>query len=152
MLDLRRGETTAADEATAAREIAQQIGNDKAAFALVFASCAYDPAKLALELTSAMAPVPVFGCTSIGEIGSKGFGRGGTVGMSMAAEGLRVGVGCARDISRAALSSGHQAVNEAVSGIGATPQDLVPTRAKNFPSWLGGILTLYRVRPTGAHT
>ncbi len=128
MLDLRRGETAAMDEATAARELADQIGNSDAAFALVFASCAYDPDLISLELTRALAPVPVFGCTSIVEIGPKGFGRGGIVGLSMAADNLRVGVGCAGNISRAALSSGHQAVNDAVRAIGATPQDLIPAR------------------------
>ncbi len=128
MLDLRRGETGAADEATAARELADQIGNVNAAFALVFASCAYDPARLALELTRALAPVPVFGCTSIGEIGAKGFGRGGIVGLSMAADNLRVGAGCAGSISQGALSSGHKAVNDAIRAIGATSQDLTPAR------------------------
>jgi len=128
MLDLRRGETAAGDEKTAARELADQIGNAEAAFALVFTSCAYDPDKIALELTRALAPVPVFGCTSIGEIGAKGFGRGGIVGLTMAANKLRVGVGCVANISKGALSAGHQAVNDAIRGMGATPEDLATAR------------------------
>jgi hypothetical protein len=128
MLVIKRGESRATGEDEAARELAAQIRNDDAAFALVFASCRYDPAKLSLALTRELLPVPVFGCTSIGEIGANGFGVGGIVGMTMAAPGLRIGVGCVPHISRGALSAGHTAVLDAAQGLGCTPYDLAPNR------------------------
>jgi len=123
-----RGESWLRDPAAAADELGAQIAHDNAAFALVFASCAYDPDILVGELSRVFGSTPVVGCTSIGEIGRGGFGRHGMVGLTVSKSAVRVGIGCASSISKGAFRAGHAAVVEAASALGVKPADLAPGR------------------------
>lgn len=124
----RRGYTARGDERSAARDIARQIAQPDAAFVLAFASCHYDPHAIARELQRALDPVPVYGCTSIAEIGPFGFATRRCVAVSVASRRLRVGVGCASGISAAALRAGHRAICRAAQDLGRQPDELTPSR------------------------
>lgn len=122
-LVVRRGFSTAQDEGGVARELAEAIADPSAALVLVFASPAYDASRLAAELAGAMAPTPVVGCTTAGEIGPTGFVSGSAVAMSLAAPSLRVGIGCVSPLA-SGFRSGGAAVRQALAELGREPGEL----------------------------
>jgi hypothetical protein len=128
VVQIRRGTASGASEAAVAAELASQIADPEAVFVLAFASATFDPPRMAAALARAFAPVPVFGCTSIGEIGDRGFGCQSVVGVSLSSPGTRLGAACPRHISRNALSGGHQAVLAAAAVLGRRIDELSPKR------------------------
>ncbi len=115
---VKRGVSHERDEVGAACELAAAIGNPRAAFAIFFASPAYDPDRLACEVALALGPVPAIGCTTAGEIGPEGFTSESVVGMTIEAPALRVGLGLGIEISRSAFRGGSGAVRSAVTSLG----------------------------------
>ena len=95
MLVVKRGASRRPDPRAAVAELAEAIGDPEAAVALLFASPDYDADKVAAAASEALAPVPVLGCTSAGEIGADGFSSGGMVGLTLRSPRLRVGAGLA---------------------------------------------------------
>lgn len=68
--------TNAREPSTAARELAEALRHPRLGFVLFFCSVEYPLADLAEALQTAFCDVTVIGCTSAGEIGVKGYGRG----------------------------------------------------------------------------
>ena len=63
----------AQDPATAVAELAAAIGDAPLAGALVFCSNTFDRAALARELATGLPQVPLYGCTSAGELTERGY-------------------------------------------------------------------------------
>ena len=80
---VRRAEAMA-DDAQAAEALAQQLGAGPFALVVVFVSpqCP-DVAGLLAQLGTALAPAPVIGCTTAGEIGAQGYAEGLAVAMAL---------------------------------------------------------------------
>src|SRR3954465_14782124 len=79
---LRRGMSDALDPRVAARELADSLCPAQAGFALVFCSPHYDLPALAEALAEAFGDLPVFGCTTAGEITPMGYRSGSITGVS----------------------------------------------------------------------
>ena len=118
MQDVRRAVSYARDPKRVAAELADSVANPSAVVVLMFAAPRWDMNELAHEMASAMSPVPVFGCTTAGEIGAAGFTTDGVVCMSLASDRLRVGAGLATGLSQSALGAGREATCMAAASLG----------------------------------
>ena len=116
-LAVRRGCSRNPDVGVAVAELAAAIRNPEAAVALVFASPGYDADRVAALTAEALAPTPVWGCTTSGEIGATGFFRGGMVGMTLGSPRLRAAAGLAVALRRSPFSGGHQATRSALEAL-----------------------------------
>ncbi|HTM19291.1 MAG TPA: FIST N-terminal domain-containing protein [Kofleriaceae bacterium] len=128
MLAVQRGSSRRRDVAEAVAELAGAIRDPSAALALVFASPEYDSDRVAALTAEALAPTPVWGCTTAGEIGADGFSRGGMVGLTLASPRLRVAGGLADGLRRSPFSSGSHATAAALDGLGLDRAALHPRR------------------------
>lgn len=128
MLRVRRAATRVPEPEAAAAVLAAGVAASDVALTLVFASPRYPPDAFARALARAFDPIPVYGCTTAGEIGLDGFSEGGAVAMSIGSERFRVGAGLADDLARSALSSGRQATLEAARALGRVPEELSASR------------------------
>lgn len=88
-LCVRTAETRTTDEHRAVADLRAALDGDSASVVLVFCSASYDLARLARELRGAFA-VPVFGCTSSGQLGPGGFQKSGITALSLTSDDLRV--------------------------------------------------------------
>src|SRR3970040_99762 len=127
-LAVRRGGSRNRDVGAAVAELAGAIGNPEAAVALVCASPCYDSDGVAALTAEALAPTPVWGCTTSGEVGAEGFFRGGMVGLTLASPRLRAAAGLAVGLRRSPFSGGHQATRAAVDALGLGPGSMHPRR------------------------
>jgi hypothetical protein len=70
----------------AAAEIASQFPSDGLAMALVFVSPFYDPHIFIAEITKSLGPIPVFGCTTAGELAPDGWVDNSVVALGFSAQ------------------------------------------------------------------
>jgi hypothetical protein len=70
----------------AADEIARQLALNKLAMVVVFVSPFYDPEVFIAELSRRMPDVPIFGCTTAGELAPRGWDEDSVVAMGFKAE------------------------------------------------------------------
>lgn len=128
MLDVRRGVSHAENPKRVAAELAEAVGNPEAVAVLVFAAPRWDMNELVTQLADAFAPVPVYGCTTAGEIGPEGFTTGAAVAMSLASPQLRIGAGLSRRLRESALTAGRQATSASAESLGLSPESLQQQR------------------------
>jgi hypothetical protein len=81
---IRRAETTA-DDPQAAQTLAAGLGDGPFALVAVFAAPGADAGRLVAALTALLAPAPVIGCTTAGEIGTQGYAEGQIVATALPA-------------------------------------------------------------------
>src|SRR5512139_2430956 len=72
----------------AVNELKEQLGAADGKIVLYFASSAYDPSKLAGEMTAAFPNIAAIGCTTVGEIFSGLMLKGSVVAMCMGADAV----------------------------------------------------------------
>jgi hypothetical protein len=82
---LLRGGSDAADPRTAVAELYGQIGGSDTGFVLFFCSPNYDRAEIAAAILHHFGGIPVFGCTTAGEITPFGYISGGLSGIAFPA-------------------------------------------------------------------
>ena len=73
------------EAAAAAAEIARQLPADGLAMILVFVSPSYDPHQFSAELGKVFGAIPVFGCTTAGELAPDGWGDNSIVALGFSA-------------------------------------------------------------------
>jgi hypothetical protein len=123
----RQAFATGSDPAAVARVIQDQLSHPDLRIAFVFASCRLDPQALVGGLREL--PAPVVGCTALGVIGAgKPSGEPAVSALGLYGDWLRVGVGIAPELSKAALIRGRDAVRQAAEGLGLTAATLDPGR------------------------
>ena len=127
-LVVHRALSTSDRVATVVPDLARQLHDPDAAVVLVFASSIHAPDELASQLASALAPVPVFGCTTAGEIGAGGFHEGSVVAVALSHPTLRVGHGLTTNLSRGPVSGGQRATIEAAAALGLETGELSSRR------------------------
>ncbi len=151
-LTAKRGISQQRDAGGAAAELADQIADPDAAVALVFLAPGYDSHRLAGELAARLAPTPVYGCTTAGEIGPNGFLRDSVVAVSVTGGGLRVGAGLASEVRKSGFSSGRRATLAAIEALGLELADLREDRqvALSFIDGLAGIEELFMAGAAGS--
>ena len=108
--------------------LVRALGGAKPAAVIAFASWQLDPDETAAKLTQAFAPAPVFGCTSIGEIGEGGDHEGTITALALLSPSIRIAAALAPELSRQALRSSRAAVIEAAQALGLEPEALDPKR------------------------
>jgi hypothetical protein len=140
-LTVKRGVSYEADAATICRELADSVADPDAVVVLVFAAPTLDTDAIARELAEVMAPAPVVGCTTAGEIGPDGFHDGSVVAMSLSSPGLRVAFGLVPNISQSPLSAGRSAMQTASKSLGFELGQLDPRShvgVSLIDGWSGG--------------
>ncbi|MET0793101.1 MAG: FIST N-terminal domain-containing protein, partial [Polyangiaceae bacterium] len=73
---MRQAQTVLRDEASAVRELSEQLDRRDAKIVLVFCSPTYDLERLGACISASFAG-PVVGCTTSGQIGATGYQKGG---------------------------------------------------------------------------
>lgn len=86
---VKKGYSSARDEAEAVRELARQIEGPETSVTVFFASSHFDLNRLGGEVKRTFSG-PVFGCTTSGEIGPPGYTRDTISGFSISSKELRV--------------------------------------------------------------
>jgi hypothetical protein len=111
-----------------ARALVDRLASPTLQVAFVFADHRLDPAVLAA--TQRMLSGPVVGCTTVGALGP-GTALGdepAAVALGLYGDGVRVGVGVAPELSKAALTRSSEAVHQAAVALGTTAEALDPGR------------------------
>ena len=109
------------DPGEVARQLIDQLAAPDLKIAFVFADRRLDPTPLAVAHRALCAPV--VGCSALGLIGpGSAFtdGEPAAVGLGLYGDWLRVGVGVASELSKAALARSHDAVHQAAARLGTT--------------------------------
>jgi hypothetical protein len=119
---------TGRDPAAVARALADGLGAADLKVAFVFADRRLDPTVIAGLARSL--PGPVVGCSTLGVIGAGAAtdGEPGAVALGLYGDWVRVGIGVAAELSRAALGRSHDAVRRAAGALGTTADALDPGR------------------------
>lgn len=128
----RQAYATGSDPAALARFVVDRLshtpGSPPLQIAFVFASCRLDAPALVAGLCEL--PAPVVGCTALGVIGpgKPAGGEPAVAALGLYGNWLRVGIGVAPELSKAALTRGRDAVHQAARALGLTAETLDPGR------------------------
>jgi hypothetical protein len=114
------------DPGELARRLADALADPGLQVAFVFADHRLDPGPLA-ALHHKLA-APVVGCSAPGVIGGPGGGEPAAVALGLYGDWVRVGIGVATDLSRAALGGSDHAVHRAATALGTSADALDPAR------------------------
>lgn len=107
--------------------LVDELRSPELRIAFVFADRRLDPAVFAGIQRSLSAPV--VGCAAIGVVGRGApAGHVAAVGLGLYGDWVRVGVGVAPELSRAALARSREAVHRAAAALGTTADALEPGR------------------------
>ena len=123
-LSARLGNSRGATPDAAAMELAESLAQPGAVFHLVFASPRYEPQALAEALERALPDAPVIGCTTAGEISTRGFAQGSLVGLSLAASDLHFSTELVHPLETASFADIGAAADRALAQVGEGPGDL----------------------------
>jgi hypothetical protein len=124
----RQALVTGDDPAQLARALVEQLASPALRVAFVFVDRRLDPAAFA-GIGRALS-APVVGATAVGVLGPGAEAGGGpaAVGLGLYGDWIRVGVGVAPALSKAAMARGHAAVHQAAEALGTTAEALDPAR------------------------
>jgi hypothetical protein len=115
------------DPAELARALVHQLAGPRLQIAFVFADHRIDPAPLSAIHHRLSAPV--VGCSGARIIGAGGpDGEPAVAALGLYGDWVRVGIGVATELSRAALGASHHAVHRAATALGTTAEALDPGR------------------------
>jgi hypothetical protein len=109
-LKVRTGRSVLTNEKEAVQELADAIAQPEMKAAIVFCSSKYDLDELASELKKRFS-CPLIGCTTAGEISSKGYQDGGLAGASLSSSELMVHSYTIAPLSQFGLSQARELAN-----------------------------------------
>lgn len=104
--------SAAKDAATAAEELAAQLGHTELGFILFFCSAEYDLPALAAALEQQFPEVPKSGCTTAGELTPAGYARGHIVALGFHASDFRVAVGPIQNLTEFDLLRAQELIDD----------------------------------------
>ncbi|MGB3045549.1 MAG: FIST N-terminal domain-containing protein [Xanthobacteraceae bacterium] len=102
----------AAEAPAAAAELAAQLPADGLAMILVFASPSYDPHQFSAELAKTFGDVPIFGCTTAGELTPDGWGDNSVVALGFSARDFTIAARPFLDLTNFRIEDGRRIGNE----------------------------------------
>jgi hypothetical protein len=105
-----QAKTSAAREAAA--DIARQLPSDGLAMVLVFLSPHYDPHEFIAEIARFLKNIPVFGCTTAGELAPDGWGDNSVVALGFSAEDFSIVARPLPDLSNFRIEDGRRTGSE----------------------------------------
>ncbi len=130
-----RGGSQAPDAYQAVAELHRLIGGPDIAFAVLFCSPQYDIDAIAAAVRAHFGAMPVFGCTTAGEIGPFGYINGGLCGIGFPREDFVVAATLIEDLDNFALASTIERARAASSErdrLAATAFPDCPASSKGF--------------------
>lgn len=98
----------AAGSGEAAAEIASQLPSTGLALVLAFVSPCHDPHAFIGELSKQFPDIPVYGCTTAGELGPEGWEENSVVGLGFSAADFTVAAGLIPDLANFRIEEGRQ--------------------------------------------
>jgi hypothetical protein len=101
----------------------RQLPNEAYSAILVFFTAEYDPHAFAAEVASQFPAIPVFGCTTAGEVGPQGIGDGGVIAIAFRAEDFSIVARPIADIEATAFERIRDHVVEARLALGELEKD-----------------------------
>jgi len=113
--NIRKGQSCALNPRAAARELHAAIAQDDTSIVIFFCSSLYDLDALAAEMNHLFAGVPVVGCTTAGEIGTKGYRDHSLTGVSLPKSMFASAVAAFGDLEHFDVGEG-QAAGQALLG------------------------------------
>lgn len=119
-LTVKKGASTSADAAQAARELYDAIYDPAAALGIFYCAPGYDVDALGAALAELFGDMPLIGCTTAGEITPLGYLEGSLTGVSIGGEGLRAVSLRLDDLSAFELAAGDNLARAAVERLGST--------------------------------
>jgi len=122
---------TGLDAEQVAAELAEKLRGDQLRLAVVFADWRIDPATLARSLQQAL-PAPVVGCTTLGVITAVRGEAPTAAAVGLYGDWVKVGIGTATDLPKAALVRSRDAVHGAAAALGTTAAKLDSARHVAF--------------------
>ena len=96
----------------AVAELAAQLPADGLAMILVFASPVYDPHQFSAELTKVFGDIPIYGCTTAGELTPDGWGDNSVVALGFSAEDFTIVARPVLDLANFRMEDGRRIGNE----------------------------------------
>ncbi len=115
MTRLLRGGSEAADPRAAVVELYRQIGGPGTAFVLFFCSPSYDRSDIAAAIREQFGDIPVFGCTTAGEITPFGYISNGLSGIAFPAGEFTVASTLFAPLARFEIASAREQVRQLLS-------------------------------------
>ncbi len=114
-MTVRVGESDAKNSAAAAVEALGPLAEIKDELRLVFVyhSIKHKPAPILAEVKKQLGDVPVIGCTTTGELGSRGYHKDGLVIGGLASDRLEVGLGTGANVFERPADAAREAVAQA---------------------------------------
>lgn len=120
------------DAEQVAEQLSTKLRRDDLRIAVVFADWRIDPVALSRALRRSL-PAPVVGCTTIGVItADRTVAAPTAVALGLYGDWVRVGIGVATDLPKAALVRSRDAVHQAGSALGTTSDKLDSARHVAF--------------------
>jgi hypothetical protein len=110
-LRIKTGETSCRDEEEAVQELFAKVYQPDMEAVIFFCSSMYNLDKLGTELKKNFL-CPLIGCTTAGEISSKGYQEGGIVGVSLSSPDLKLHSRFISSLDRFSLSEAHKVTDE----------------------------------------
>ena len=129
---LRKGGSDAAEPWSAVAELHRQIGGPDLAFALIFCSPHYDLSEVAAAIRHHFGDVPVFGCTTAGEITPFGYISGGLSGIGFPARDFAVASTLFRDLRDFKIATAAEQTRHAMTAQAAHASDGPLSSGKSF--------------------
>lgn len=114
---IRRSASAAANPAAVAAELHRDLDQPGICLVVVFLSAACDLDALAAALHDRFGAVPVIGCTTAGELSSRGYQLGTVIGLSLAAPDFSAAAVLLRDLRHFNLAAGTSAVRGALQAL-----------------------------------
>lgn len=96
----------------AVAELASQLPADGLAMILVFASPSYDPHEFCGEFTKVFDGIPIFGCTTAGELTPDGWGDNSVVALGFSAQDFTIVARPFLDLANFRIQDGHRIGDE----------------------------------------
>jgi hypothetical protein len=109
-ITVAQAKTSAAREAAA--DIARQLPSDGLAMVLVFLSPHYDPQEFIAEIARFLEKIPVFGCTTAGELAPDGWSDNSVVALGFSAEDFSIVARPLPDLSNFRIEDGRRTGSE----------------------------------------
>ena len=127
-MNIKTANTVNPKISSALSEIEKQIGDTKPNLIIFFASTSYEPEKLALSINSSFPDTIIVGCSSAGEISSRGFQQKGIVAAAFADQNIAAAVELLAPLDKFRTLEAKTAIDNCCQKLGITADSLNQNR------------------------
>ena len=127
-MNIKTANTVNPKISSALSEIEKQIGDTKPNLIIFFASTSYEPEKLGQSINSAFPDTIIVGCSSAGEISSRGFQQKGIVAAAFADQNIAAAVELLAPLDKFRTIEAKTAIDNCCQKLGITADSLNQNR------------------------